>query len=517
MIAFAFTFPTGRYHATAWGRHVNEADVAWPPEPVRILRALIATWWRKADHERFPKAALDELIDTLAQEPPVFRLPERVVHTHIRAFMPAPTDKRLIFDAFLRFDPSEELVVAWPNATLSSEQEALAQHLLDRIGYLGRAESWASARLANDWDGVFNACRRGDQRPPPANCVPVDIAVPREPNEWAKLRGERRENLAQLKSSERAKIEATLPERLCDALAVDTSDWRNAGWSSPLVMQNLVYDRPEFGPLAPVRVKRKAQGERSELPEVARYLLAGRPQPRIEDTLIVGEIARRALMSQFKGRTVPDVFSGKDGEGALRDDPGHRHAFFIPEATARGGAIDSLIIYSAKGFDAAERVALDRLTKLWAPRTGDEDEGGQGREEWRLALENIAPPDAFNASRLLGRACNWVSVTPYLMPWFAKRNLRDDDERTTEVVDQIRRELERRGLGAGLLKVEVLKTREDGKRAVQFRRFRSRRGLAQPDRLGQFLKLRFDREFSGPLSIGFACHYGLGLFEPADD
>ncbi|MFX9058357.1 hypothetical protein ABTN75_21495, partial [Acinetobacter baumannii] len=49
MIAFAFTFPGNRYHATPWGRHANEADVAWPPEPVRILRGLIATWWRKAD------------------------------------------------------------------------------------------------------------------------------------------------------------------------------------------------------------------------------------------------------------------------------------------------------------------------------------------------------------------------------------------------------------------------------------------------------------------------------------
>jgi CRISPR-associated protein Csb2 len=29
MLAIAFTFPGGRYHGTPWGRHVNEADVAW--------------------------------------------------------------------------------------------------------------------------------------------------------------------------------------------------------------------------------------------------------------------------------------------------------------------------------------------------------------------------------------------------------------------------------------------------------------------------------------------------------
>jgi CRISPR-associated protein Csb2 len=53
MIALCLCFPAGRYHATPWGRHVNEAALAWPPEPVRILRALIACHHRKADTELF--------------------------------------------------------------------------------------------------------------------------------------------------------------------------------------------------------------------------------------------------------------------------------------------------------------------------------------------------------------------------------------------------------------------------------------------------------------------------------
>ena len=42
MFALAIRFVAGRYHATPWGRHVNEADVAWPPEPWRLLRAFVA-------------------------------------------------------------------------------------------------------------------------------------------------------------------------------------------------------------------------------------------------------------------------------------------------------------------------------------------------------------------------------------------------------------------------------------------------------------------------------------------
>ena len=39
MLAISFTFHAGRYHATPWGRHVNEADVAWPPDLWRPLPA----------------------------------------------------------------------------------------------------------------------------------------------------------------------------------------------------------------------------------------------------------------------------------------------------------------------------------------------------------------------------------------------------------------------------------------------------------------------------------------------
>ena len=38
-ITIKLTFPGGRYHATPWGRHVNEGVPEWPPSPWRLLRA----------------------------------------------------------------------------------------------------------------------------------------------------------------------------------------------------------------------------------------------------------------------------------------------------------------------------------------------------------------------------------------------------------------------------------------------------------------------------------------------
>jgi CRISPR-associated protein Csb2 len=47
---------------------------------------------------------------------------------------------------------------------------------------------------------------------------------------------------------------------------------------------------------------------------------------------------------------------------------------------------------------------------------------------------------------------------------------------------------------------------------VHFHRFRSKRGLRQPDRNGSLLSLTFADPVAGPLALGFSCHYGLGMF-----
>jgi CRISPR-associated protein Csb2 len=113
MLSIAFTFPAGRYHATPWGRHVNEADVAWPPDLWRITRALIAVWHRKLDPARFPRERLHELLARLVEaDPPSFRLPESVIHAHSRHYMPGKDDKRtLVFDAFARVADDDPVVI----------------------------------------------------------------------------------------------------------------------------------------------------------------------------------------------------------------------------------------------------------------------------------------------------------------------------------------------------------------------------------------------------------------------
>ncbi|PSQ92574.1 MAG: type I-U CRISPR-associated protein Cas5/Cas6, partial [Proteobacteria bacterium SW_6_67_9] len=168
MVAIAFRFPAGRFHATPWGRHVNEAEVEWPPSPWRILRALVATWHLKADVERYPQTLLDGLVERLCEQLPAYRVPSGV-RAHTRHYMPQaernivrltfdanghrvgwvadPNNKKktkpdtaLVFDGFVRLAPDAELVAAWPDVELDAEQMALLDALLRDLGFLGRGE-----------------------------------------------------------------------------------------------------------------------------------------------------------------------------------------------------------------------------------------------------------------------------------------------------------------------------------------------------------------------------------------
>jgi CRISPR-associated protein Csb2 len=149
------------------------------------------------------------------------------------------------------------------------------------------------------------------------------------------------------------------------------------------------------------------------------------------------------------------------------------------------------------------------LRTLWLAHGRPDDNAERGRKEWRLALEDIAAPKAFaDVCALLRSSRSWISVTPYLMPWHAKRGF--------GIVEQIRREMERRVAFPPPVAVDVPDQKALPKRAIKFHRIRSRRGLSQPDMLGTFVRLRFEEEFGGPIALGFACHYGLGLFTPGE-
>jgi CRISPR-associated protein Csb2 len=508
MLTLAFTFPAGRYHATPWERHVNEGAVVWPPEPWRVLRGLIATWHHKVKPlNKHDEKTLGELVEALSKDLPCYQLPA-ASHSHTRHYMPQfkAGDTSLVFDAFAAVSRSEPLLMVWQGAKLSDAQQALLDDLLAAMGYLGRAESWVEAARIQESEGVeFQA-----------NCVPGNEAVDKETGE---LRGEvvpllaplssleygalRQKHLPEItnkkvdkKAHEKAvkKFGATLPEKLLDALSAETSDLRKLGWSQPPAARRVNYLRP----VDALKPRRQTQTAVAPTATTITYLLIGKPLPRVEDSVRIGELLRRAVMSVAKDE-IPSVFSGHD----LQQDGKHRHAFFLPWDGNDDGRIDRIVLHAPVvdgqgGMGPRERRIVEKVNRLWS-RSGS---------EWRLAVESIGGVEA--GGTLLAQATVWQSVTPYLHPWFIKKNLC--------IEDQIRRECRERGLPEPV-KLEMLPSVRVGNQTrtpIHFHRFRSKRGLNQPDRHGSLWRLIFAQPVQGPLALGFACHYGLGLFKPAE-
>ena len=535
MFALTFSFPTGRYHATPWGRHVNEADIAWPPEPWRILRALVASYWRKGDRVRWSEDALARLIDALAEDAPIYHLPKGAIHAHTRHYMPAPVKKKtLVFDAFAHLPEGEKIVVAWPELELDAELFGLAADLAEGISYLGRAESWVDCEATRDWD------------PRNANCCPsgkngatdgetVRVLAPRSARDYA---AERTRLLEEADDAERSRAAAsgkrpptskalarahnkafgpTLPERLSDALVLDTADFQKYRWNRPPAAREIVYTRPPLSPVPNhVRPRRHAV-DRSHF-TVARYLLAGRPKPRIEDAIKIGELMRLAALSKFgweNGRPkAPSVISGRGPDNQPLRDGRHSHAFWLSEDADGDGWIDHISIYAEEGFDAEVREKLDRLTRLWVGKKNSGEEKGSEdtvHQEWRLALEGFGRPEDFmDTSRLFGCSDKWISVTPFLAAGHLKK---------AGYEGEVNRLWKRREIASGsspgpvqvnhLLHITVHGT---PRRPEHFHRFRARGGERQPDAQGALLRLSFSEPVEGPLALGYACHFGLGMF-----
>jgi len=236
MLAVAFTFPAGRYHATPWGRHVNEAAVAWPPDLWRVARALIAVWHRKLDPKRYPREQLHALLGRLAEaEPPFFRLSEVAIHAHTRHYMPGKGGKRtLVFDAFARVTKDDPIVIAWPNLVLTSPQTELLDALLENLAYLGRAESWVDARRANDVlePDCVPATETMDAETGELTGEIVRLLVPRKPHDYFGFRRDKLvaeglqtdvEGRPRRLSATQKKLMLTLPVDWIDAISVETA------------------------------------------------------------------------------------------------------------------------------------------------------------------------------------------------------------------------------------------------------------------------------------------------------
>lgn len=503
MVVLEIRFPAGRFHATPWGRHVNEGVVEWPISPWRFLRALVAVACRmripiESDH-------LVSLVGKLSSTNPSFQLPKANA-AHTRHYMPlyrsafdGKTSK--VFDTFVAVEKHDSMKMIWPDITLSSVQYELLKKLSEGLAYLGRAESWVDISLADHWEGTFNAYPLPDDAQPSDEQELIRLACP-SPDGYQELMEELKECRAA-----GGRNNKLLPENFFSALCAETGVLQKQGWRQPPGLKWVDYVRPRYCFSPDYHHHRPA----SVFPNVARFAVISNVPPLTTNSIHIGERIREALL---KWSDSEPVFLGRNENGPSSD-PEHSHAFFLPEDTNRDGYIDHITVYADMGFNRQAVSALTRIEKLW----------GRGGHDLYLALIGIGQVHDLagtypESAPLLSTGTIWRTVTPYVPSGHLKikqSDRRDSYKLCNALLREVNRELGRRNrpLAYDLILVEPM---EIPGRKLSWLQFRSERftGGGQRGDNGSFgIQLAFDEPVSGPLCIGYACHYGLGMLVPS--
>ncbi len=526
MIAIALTFPAGRYHATPWGRHVNEGAVEWPPSPWRLLRSLIAVWKRTLPSE--PQSSVEPILRELAG-PPTFVLPSASTG-HTRHYMPWEKNwkadepgaaKTKVFDAFVALNPGDPLVACWRDVELDVSQRKLLEQLLANLNFLGRAESWCDAQLLDDAEALI-FCDS-------TNCEVLDESDPRACNGEI-IRTLCANGLEAFGNSHFATPSSARKSAEYDPdwhIAAETLWLHDQKWSDPPGSAWVSYlRRRDCFEIKPAR--RIAPRSTGPLAQVVRFAIDSTVLPLATFTLPVAEAARRALMSLQGKITARDgergrsnVLSGKDAHSVPLI--GHAHAYFLPTDEDDDGRLDHLTLVSRGEFQRDELRAIERL-RMIAPH-GRDNEGhplrvlllGQG------TLGDYQP-------RPIRSSCVWETVTPYIATRHAKTrgphrvDLRDWQSRSDFLIDDLRRQLiEVNPHLAPELTASACITpiTTDGHfklnnrwRPIEFKRARSKSGDDGDRRPSGAFRIEFASSVSGPIALGHSAHFGMGLFLP---
>lgn len=524
MVTLCLRFPGGRYHATPGGHHVNEGHVEWPPSPWRLLRALIATGYNTLGWVDIPEE-VSTLIEKMASVLPIYQLPVASV-SHSRHYMPYQEGKSekttLVFDTWANI--SEGVVqVTWPVELTPGEYQQLTR-LTSNLGYLGRSESWVQADLnpgsatsSVGWPSL--PC--GNHDSPGPEYEQVTITAPLHPKDFEIWREEavaralepyplppdRKPNSALLRQRNRAK--APFPKTILEAMQWDTARWKNHRWGQPPGSRRVLYWRrvdalaldlpdPKHVPCAqPVECMLLALAtpsrNRSALPTRARTL----PQ---------GELLHKSLVARASdhGRIHCPELIGKDEHGNPLQ--GHEHARILPLDLDRDGHLDHMLIWARMGLGSRAQRAIRSVRRTWQKKGSDLQITVVGSGEL-ATLRSLPKPLRFGIEALLGKHSGsriWRSTTPYVPPRFPKKTGKNTIE------GQILHELADQGYPQA--QIRILPWTAETSRLRHAVRVRGGSAKPPPVDCGHVIELNFESPVQGPLALGYASHFGLGLF-----
>lgn len=239
---------------------------------------------------------------------------------------------------------------------------------------------------------------------------------------------------------------------------------------------------------------------------VARFALTSVVPPSITKALAVAEQLHTVLCKQSDGHP---IFTGAGSEN-------HQHAHvFCESINDNQGHITHVTVYAPEGFDDKAVEALRRLQWTW---------GFKGHE-LRAVLHGIGEMRDFDCP-LFANSAKWRSLTPFVSTRHAKTfrdgrpKLDDTGWQSGSAPHDLLRLLAGHPHGADAQIRHLPENSmpyEFGQRHFRSLQFLTRRRRGDGRRghdNGAAFEITFPDPRPGPFALGYASHFGLGLFVP---
>lgn len=237
----------------------------------------------------------------------------------------------------------------------------------------------------------------------------------------------------------------------------------------------------------------------------ARYALDSRVLPLVQDALPFSELARRALIRNRVDTSHSEAVVGKTVDGVPLK--GHLHAHYLATDEDQDGRIDHITVYAECGFDQADVTALGAMSCI--NRYGN-------RPDIRMTLTGLGKRDDFRQTPLFVSCKHWRSVTPFSLPRFANRGGGKPPRPRDLPEAQLVRELRLRGLPEPISIKPIEGYAVAGRPMVRWLDFHTRRFKGDEGYGLAGFEIEFAEAVQGPIALGFASHFSLGLFVPSD-
>ena len=527
-------FPARRYHATPWDANVNEGQVEWPPSPWRLLRAFIAVGYSKLDwQEELPPIA-HSLISKLTAHPPDFHLPKSTA-AHTRHYMPVMEGKKerkaKVFDTFLKFTNDDSMFVQY-DVPLENEERALLGEVVASLAYLGRAESWVEAELVESNETSDLAADR----------ISVSVATSddgtrtrllasMQADRFATWRQDAVEDAVQQLSanaeaggepltpkklkSESKKVNSQYPADVVQALQQTNAQWQKPGWSRPPGSRWVDYQYPnelfERQPLTPLASNRKFEKPTAILLAIDGEGKRGTLRPKMQRALPLMELlhseairyATRELNHGHLPELMGTTIDGKPRRGS------HTHAHWLPLSFNGGSKIDHVLVTATSGFSRAAVQAISCIRWAYAKGRSSLSVNMVGQGDVSAIYQQLSAAGGISSDALaiLKPSNTFVSATPMVL----RKYLAKHGKKT--FAGQVREELAERGWPSPV-SIEPMSNQEMVRLKLKGHLLRRSSKKNQPPHESSWgCKLTFDKIVKAPITLGYASHFGLGLFK----